>query len=89
MLVLATGVMAATEVGTVIHVDVTSAEKMTVESKPATLATLSAMVGGLIKDKEHTVVEIKVPANLPKASVEQIKDACRKSGITLFSMATK
>ena len=88
-LALTAGVLTAAEVGTVIHIDVTSVENITVENQPASLATLTSVVGSLVKDKNHTVVEIKTPANLDKATVERIKDACRRTGVTLFSMATK
>jgi len=88
-LAVTVGALAATATGTVIHVDVTSLEKMTVENQAASLATLTTVVGSLVKDKDHTAVEIKVPANLDSAKVEQIKAACRKTGIYLVSIATK
>lgn len=88
-LALAARALAATAAGTVIHVDVTSADKMTVETQSASLVTLTAVVGSLVKDKDHTAVEIKVPANLDAATVEQIKAACRKTGIYLISIAKK
>ena len=89
MLALAASALAATAVATLIHIDVISAEKIVVEGKSASVATLPAVVGGFIKDKDHTAVEIKVPATMDKAKVEEIKDACRKAGITLFSLSTK
>jgi biopolymer transport protein ExbD len=77
------------DTGLVIHVDVVSVEKMSVEGKPATSTTLSALVASLVQDKDHTAVEISVPSNLDKAALEQIKNGCRKAGISLFSVVTK
>ena len=88
-LLLATGALAATAAATLIHIDVISAEKILVEGKSASVATLPAAVGSLIKDKDHTAVEIKVPEKMDKAKVEEIKNACRKAGIALFSLTTK
>ncbi len=88
-LVFALCAVAATATSLLIHIDVNSTDKILVEGKPATMATLAAVVGSLIKDKEHTAVEIKVPEKMEKAKVEAIKDACRKAGIALFSMSTK
>jgi biopolymer transport protein ExbD len=50
---------------------------------------LSSVVSSLVQDKEHTAVEIKVSEKTDKAKVEEIKEACRKAGISLFSIATK
>ena len=88
-LVFASTAIAATATGLLIHIDVASSDKILVEGKSATVATLPAVVGSLITDKEHTVVEIKVPEKMEKAKVEAIKDACRKAGISLFSLSTK
>ena len=89
LLFAASALAAAVDTGLVIHIDVDSADKMTVEGKPATKVNLSALVTSLVQDKEHTAVEIKVPGTLDKAAVEQIKNACRKAGISLFSVVTK
>jgi biopolymer transport protein ExbD len=88
-LVLATGAMAATAAATLIHIDVISADQIVVEGKPASVATLPAVVSSLVKDKEHTAVEIKVSEKMDKAKVEEIKNACRKAGISLFSLTAK
>ncbi len=89
VLVIATSTFAATAVGKLIHIELTAPDKILVDGKSATLATLSSVVGGLVQDKEHTAVEIKVPEKADKAKVEEIKEACRKAGISLFSIATK
>ena len=88
-LALAVVTFAADAVGKVIHIDVTSTDKMVVEGKPASVANLTAVVSSLVQDREHTAVEIKVPEKMEAAKVEEIKAACRKAGIALFSMATK
>ena len=88
-LALATSTLAATAAATLIHIDVISPEKILVEGKAASVATLSVVLGGLVKDKDHTAVEIKVPEKMDKAKVEDIKNACRKVGISLFSLSTK
>ena len=88
-LVLATLAFAATTTGLLIHIDVTSPDKILVEGKPATVATLPTVVGSLITDKEHTAVEIKVPERMEKSKVEEIKNACRKAGISLLSISMK
>src|SRR3954468_23563997 len=79
----------AVDTGLVIHIDVESAEKMSVEGKSATSTTMSALVASLIQDKEHTAVELKVPKTLDNAAIEKIKNGCRKAGISLFSVVTK
>jgi biopolymer transport protein ExbD len=89
VLALATSALAAAAVSTLIHIDVISPDKIVVEGKAASVATLPAVVGSLVKDKEHTAVEIKVPAKMEQKKVEEIKDACRKAGISLFSISTK
>ena len=89
LLFAASALAAAVDTGLVIHIDVDSAEKMSVEGKPATSANMSALVASLIQDKEHTAVELKIPSTLDKASVEKIKNGCRKAGISLFSVVTK
>jgi biopolymer transport protein ExbD len=88
-LVLASVAFATAATGLLIHIDVIAPDKILVEGKAATVATLPVVVGSLIKDKEHTAVEIKVPEKMEAAKVEAIKDACRKAGISLFSVATK
>jgi len=89
VLAIATSTLAATAVGKLIHIELTAPDKILVDGKPATPATLTAVVGGLVQDKEHTAVEIKAPEKTDKAKIEEIKEACRKAGISLFSIATK
>lgn len=88
-IILATVAFAAAAAGLLIHIDVISADNIMVEGKSATVATLSSTVGALVKDREHTAVEIKVPEKMDKAKVEAIKAECRKAGISLFSLSTK
>jgi biopolymer transport protein ExbD len=89
VLAIATSTWAATATGKLIRIELTTPDKIMVDGKPATLATLSAVVSSLVQDKEHTAVEIKVPEKMDKAKIEEIKAACRKAGISLFSIATK
>ena len=88
-IILATGAFAAAAAGLLIHIDVISSDNILVEGKSVTVATLSSTVGALVTDREHTAVELKFPAKLEQAKVEEIKAACRKAGISLFSISTK
>ena len=88
-LAIAVSAVAATAVGKLIHIELTAPDKIFVDGKPATTATLTTVVSSLIQDKEHTAVEIKAPEKMDKAKIEEIKEACRKAGISLFSISTK
>jgi biopolymer transport protein ExbD len=69
-----------------IHVAVDPAGKIMVDGRPVAMASLSSTVSSSIKDKEHTVVELKIPENLPPATFDQIKEACRAAGVAKYSI---
>ena len=81
MVVAAVAFAGEQAVGQVLHIEVDAAGKVAVDGKPASMAALSATVGSSVQDKEHTAVELKIPENLDKATVDQIMNACRRAGI--------
>lgn len=79
----------AVEVGTLIHLDIDSAGNVLVEGKATPSASLSASVAALVRDKDHTAVELKFPEKLDNATLEKIKEACRKAGVSRFAIVVK
>ncbi|HEY9154921.1 MAG TPA: biopolymer transporter ExbD [Opitutaceae bacterium] len=88
-LVLAATVFGAgADLGQVVHIAIDASGKVQVDGKSASVPAITALLNGVVKDKEHTAVEIRVPAGVSQATIDQVKDACRRAGLSKFSIVT-
>ncbi len=75
--------------GLVIHLKVDAKGAVTVEGAPTPLAQLTPAIARLVKDKNHTAIEIVTPESIDRQFLEQIMDACRRSGVSRFAINSR